>query len=117
METKLTVNELIDRLSNLHGKPVEVIGLLSFETENNALWHFPKGERRGVSESDPPVYLSSVWIAFGNGSIQPNEKKLSQWNGKRVSVSGIVYRPRYPGGCGHFGGWACEIEPYSIQRV
>ena len=117
MATELSVNELIDRLAELHGKPVEVIGLLSFGMEDISLRHFPKAERRRESLSGHAVYPSSVWIAFGAGSIQPNPTKLTQWNGKRVHVSGIVYGPRGPCGCGHLGGWECEIEPYSIQRI
>jgi hypothetical protein len=47
--TRLSVNELMDRLPEFDGKPVEVIGVLSFELEENALWHFPKAQRRGTS--------------------------------------------------------------------
>ena len=61
---ELTVNELVDRRSELHGTPVEVIGQLSFEFEDQALWHFPKAERRPAPESDPAFYSSSVWIAL-----------------------------------------------------
>lgn len=113
----ISVNDLVDRLDELQGKPIEVVGILTWETENCALWHFPKAERRGVSESDPPVERSSVWLSFGTGSLQPNERALKRWHGKRVSATGVVYGPRGPGGCGHFGGWGCEIEPYSIQRI
>jgi len=62
------------------------------------------------------VYSSSVWIAFGMGSIQPNKTALTRWNGKRVYVSGIVYGASDRFGCGHMGGWPCEIVPYSIER-
>jgi hypothetical protein len=118
MQNILTVNGLIDRVAELHGNPVEVVGLLTFEFEHMALWHFPKAERREITESvDPPFYQSSVWLAFGSGSVQPNRAVLSRWNGKRVVVSGILYGPRGSCGCGHFGGWGCEIEPYSVQRT
>lgn len=114
----LTVNELIDRIDEFNGKPVEVMGLLTFEFEDTSLNHFPKSERRDVTEEvDLPFYQSSVWLAFGTGSIRPNERQLTQWDGKRVRVTGIAYGPRGPGGCGHFGGWGCEIEPYSIERA
>jgi len=116
--TSLNVNRVVDRIHDLHGKPVEVIGLLTFEFENTSIDHFPKTERRDITEEvDPPLYQSSVWLAFGTGSMRPNEQVLSRWNGKRVRITGIAYGPRGPGGCGHFGGWACEIEPYSIERV
>lgn len=114
----LTVNEVIDRFPELDGQPVEVTGLLTFEFENASIGHFPKAERREITEEiEPPYYQSSVWLAFGSGSIQPNENVLSKWAGKRVLVTGVLRGPSGPGGCGHFGGWGWEIEPYSIERV
>lgn len=114
----LSVNEVIDRLPELDGQPVEVTGLLTFEFENTSLGHFPKAERRDITEEvDPPYYRSSVWLAFGSGSIQPNKNVLSRWTGKRVLVTGVLRGPSGPFGCGHFSGWGCEIEPYSIERV
>lgn len=114
----LSVNELIDRTSELDGKPVEVAGLLVFEFENTSLEHFPKAERREITDDiEAPHYQSSVWLAFGSGSIQPNERVISRWVGKRVRVSGVVRGPNGLGGCGHFGGWGCEIEPYTIERM
>jgi hypothetical protein len=74
MSTVLSVNEVIDRAGELDGTPVEIVGLLTFEFENHSLNHFPKAERREITEAvDPPHYQSSVWIAFGTGSIQPNQ--------------------------------------------
>lgn len=117
-EASLSVNELVDRIQNLHGQPVEVVGLLTFEFEHTSIDHFPRAERREITDDiDAPLYQSSAWLAFGSGSMRANERVLSRWNGKRVRVTGIAYGPRGPGGCGHFGGWACEIEPYSIERV
>lgn len=114
----LTVNEVIDRFPELDGQPVDVTGLLTFEFENTSLGHFPKAERREITEEiEPPYYQSSVWLAFGSGGIQPTENVLSKWAGKRVLVTGVLRGPRGPGGCGHFGGWGWEIEPYSIERV
>jgi hypothetical protein len=114
----LSVNEVIDRLPELDGQPVEVTGLLTFEFENTSLGHFPKAERREITEEvEPPYYQSSVWLSFGSGSVQPNETVLSRCAGKRVLVIGVLRGPSGPFGCGHFSGWGCEIEPYSIERV
>lgn len=114
----LSVNELIDRLPELDGQPVEVTGLLTFEFENTSIGHFPKAQRREITEEiEPPYYQSSVWLTFGSGSIQPNDNVLSRWTGKRVLVTGVLRGPSGPCGCGHFGGWGCEIEAYSIERV
>ena len=114
----LSVNEVIDRLPELDGRSIEVTGLLTFEFENTSIGHFPKAERRDITEEvEPSYYQSSLWLAFGSGSVQPNEKVLSSWAGKRVLVTGILRGPSGPFGCGHFSGWGCEIEPYSIERV
>ena len=118
MSTLLSVNEVIDRADELDGKPVEVMGLLTFEFEDHSLDHFPKAERREITEAvDPPYYQSSIWVAFSTGSIQPNEEVLTRWTGKRVRISGVIRTPKGPGGFGHFGGWGCEIEAYTIERL
>ena len=114
----LAVNELVDRIADLHGKPVAVVGLLTFEFENISVDHYPKAERRNDTyDVGSPCNPSSIWLAFGAGSMRPSERVLSSWNGKRVRVTGIAYGSRGAMGCGHLGGWACEIEPYSIERV
>jgi hypothetical protein len=113
----LSINSAIDRLDELRGKPVEVEGLLRFEFEDVSLWHWPKAEQRDVGENQFFTTNSSLWLAFGSGSLQPNEKVLASWSGKRVRVSGILRGPTPQSGCGHVGGWPGEIEPYSIERV
>jgi len=61
MSTVSSVNEVIDRADELDGKPVETIGLLSFEFENHSLNHYLKAERREITEAvDPPYYQSSI---------------------------------------------------------
>ena len=118
MSNVLSVNEVIDRADELDGKPVEIVGLLTFEFENHSLGHYPKAERREITEAaDPPYYQSSVWITFGAGSIQPNQEMLMRWQGKRVRISGVVRTPQGPFGCGHFSGWGCEVEAYTIERL
>jgi hypothetical protein len=118
MSSALSVNELVDRARELDGQPVEVVGLLTFEFEDRSLGHFPKAERREITEAvDPPYYQSSVWLAFGTGSIRPNHDVLARWTGKRVRVVGVVRTPAGPGGCGHFGGWGCEVEVYTVERI
>jgi hypothetical protein len=118
MSNVLTVNALINRAHELDGQPVDVVGLLTFEFENCSLNHFPTAARREITDADDAFYeRSSVWIAFGTGSIQPNQDVLTRWTGKRVRVVGIVRTPKGPCGCGHFGGWACEIEAFSIERI
>lgn len=112
------VNEVIDRLDEFDGKPVELFGILNCEFENTSLEHYPAAERRDASD-DPaqPHYRSSIWLAFGTGSIQPNMKALARWNRKRVRVTGIMAGREAPFGCGHFSAWGCEIMPYSIEPI
>jgi len=118
MSNLLSVNDVIDRAVELDGKPVEIVGLLSFEFENHSLNHFPKAERREITEAtDPPYYQSSLWITFGTGSVEPDQKVLTRCTGKRVRISGVVRTPRGAFGCGHFGGWACEVEAYTIEHL
>jgi hypothetical protein len=115
---KLSVNELIDRRDELDGKPVEVCGLLTFEFENTSIQHFPKAEQRQPdADTALPCCPSSVWLAFGSGSIRPNDDVLSRWNGKRVRITGVVRNAREPIGCGHFSAWNCEIQPFTIERM
>ena len=118
MSNFLSVNDAIDRAGELNGKPVEIVSLLTFEFENQSLGHFPKAGRREITEAtDLPYYQSSVWITFGSGSIQPNQEVLTRWVGKRVRISGILHTSHGPCGCGHFGGWGCEVEAYRIERL
>ncbi|HEX8613669.1 MAG TPA: hypothetical protein VF800_20520 [Telluria sp.] len=114
----LTINEVIDRLDEFNGKQVEIGGILNFEFENASLEHYPKAEHRDASDDRAqPYYPSSIWLAFGSGSIQPNMKALMRWNGKRVRVTGIMAAAEAPFGCGHFSAWGCEIMPYTIERI
>lgn len=85
MSTFLSVNEVIDRADELDGEPIEIAGLLTFKFECQSLGHFPKAERREITEAvDPPYYQSSIWVAFGTGSVHPNQDVLTHWAGKRV---------------------------------
>jgi len=118
MSNALSVETLIARVSELDGQLVEVVGLLTFEFEDCSLNHFPRTERHEITEAiDAPYCQSSIWIRFGTGSIQPNRQVLAKWSGKRIRVTGIAQTAKGPDGCGHLGGWACEIEAYSIELV
>lgn len=117
-ENVLSVNDVIDRVHELDGMRLKIVGLLTFEFENHFLGHFPKAERREITEAvDPPFYQSIIWIEFGTGSIQPNYGVLTRWIGKRVRIAGVVRTPKGPCGCGHFGGWGCEVEADTIERL
>ena len=116
MADSLSVNEALDQLSNLSGQPVAIHGILHFEFEHIAIWHYPKAERRDI---DPFGFASStIWLSSGSGIIRFNERGLEKLRGHRVSVLGTLYAPdpRF-GGCGHLSGSPAEILVSSIDRL
>ena len=121
-----SVNQLLDDTPSSDGRPVQVEGVLGAQPEGYELLHYPKAERRANDEVDGPIYRSSVWLSFGNGSIQPNVTALSRWLGKRVRVHGVLMTTANPspsrefhhhGGFGPYGFWLAALEVYSIQRL
>lgn len=46
MAKSLSVNEALDQLGKLNGEPICVHGILRFEFEHLAIWHYPKAGRR-----------------------------------------------------------------------
>lgn len=116
-----SVNQLLDELPSTQGNPIEVEGILNIQPEGYELLHYPKSERRANDEVSGPIYRSSVWLAFGNGSIQPNHSALAHWFGKRVRVHGIVQTTSNPsperefhhhGGFGPYGFWLAQLEVF-----
>jgi hypothetical protein len=116
MTNTLSVNEALDQLQRLNGAPVAVYGILHFEFEHIALWHYPKAQRRDV---EPFGWASSsIWLSTGSGSVQLDERGLKQLHGHRVSVLGILHAPDpHFGGCGHLSASPAEIVVSSIERV
>ena len=116
MRNTLSVNEALDQLDHLNGEPVCVYGILHFEFEHIALWHYPKAERRNAEPFGWTT--SSIWLSTGSGSVQLNERGLKQLHGHRVSVLGTLHAPDpHFGGCGHLSASPAEILVSSIDRV
>ncbi|MGY3265540.1 hypothetical protein [Lysobacter sp. HA35] len=116
MADSLSVNEVLDQLGGLDGSPVCVRGILRFEFEHVALWHYPASEHR---DADPfGQASSSIWLSAGFGSVKLNERGLGRLNGHPVMVLGTIHAPdpRF-GGCGHLSGSPAEILVASIDRV
>lgn len=119
------VNEVLDQLVTLDGKPTRLEGILEVHDEGYELKHYPKLGRRPEFTEDSYSYRSGIWVEFGNGSIRPNKAVLACWQGKRVRVTGVVYGLASlssfgavgKGGFGPWGFWPAAIEAYSIQRV
>jgi hypothetical protein len=114
MADSLSVNEALDQLECINGKPVCVHGILRFEFEHIAIWHYPKAERRDL---DPfGQASSSIWLSVGSGSVRFNERGLEKLDGHRVAVLGTIHAPDpHFGGCGHLSGSPAEILVSSID--
>ncbi|PPU49914.1 hypothetical protein XdyCFBP7245_22250 [Xanthomonas dyei] len=116
MQDSLSVNEALDKLGHLDGKAVTIHGILHFEFEHVAIWHYPKVERRDIEPFGQAS--SSIWLSTGAGSLQLNERGLERLRGHRVAVLGTLHapEPRF-GGCGHLSGTPAEILVSSIDRL
>ena len=109
MADSLSVHEALDQLPQLSGQGVAVHGILHFEFEHLALWHYPKAERR---------HASFIWLSTGTGAVQFNDRALEKMNGRRVSVLGTLYAPDPEfGGCGHMSCAPAEIQVSAIDRL
>ena len=121
MTHPLAINHALDKLAELDGMPVELEGILAVEPEGYRLLHYPKAERRPDYTDGHRSYPPAVVLAFGHGSLQPNQNALTRWLGKRVRVHGVLRStllPRSYEGVDVFGMvMPASIEPYSIQRL
>ncbi len=125
MTNPLAINLALERHAELDGMPVELEGILVSHTEGYELVHYPASERTTQFVAGETDYRPCVWLAFGNGSLQPNHAALTRWCGKRVRVHGIfrsvvdlLFDERLgTGGFGPWGFWPVEIEPFVLQRV
>lgn len=125
MSQHISVNDTLDRISELAGSPVEVEGVLDSSFDGclgrSEYWllHYPKAERRTAATTPQSVQPSRLWLAFGDGSLRPNPVALTRWNGKRVRVQGIAW-PARTASEDLFAGnsvYYAHLEVYSIQRL
>lgn len=112
----LSVNQALECARHNDGACLTVEGILSFEFENVALYHWPKAERR-------EGYASSIWIE-GDGSVFGlNDEVLRRWNGKRVVILGTVDFANgtdvdgWDSGFGHFCLWPAQVHPRRIDLL
>jgi hypothetical protein len=125
MTAHRSVNDVLAQLATLNDQPVQVEGILRLQSEGFELLHYPKAERQFGPVEGEHQYQPSIWLGFGNGSLQPNTEALERWVGKRVRIYGVInsYLALPPfgslgrGGFGPWGFWPAQIEPYSVQRV
>jgi hypothetical protein len=105
MNITLSVNEAIKQLAMVRETQISIQGLLEFEFEATALWHFPKAERVNG-------YGSSIWLR----TDKFNHETWFRLHGKRVLITGVLHEPDATGGCGHMSLWPAELEAFSIER-
>lgn len=112
MSDSLSVNEAIEQLVRLDGAAVSVHGILRYEFEHVAIWHYPKAEQHDDGHG------SHIWLSTGSGSVQLNHPGLEELNGHRVSIMGTLHAPdvRF-GGRGHLSIAPAEIMVSSIDRL
>lgn len=110
----LSVNYAIDRAHALNGACIVIEGILSFETEDVSINHWPNAERR-------EGYASSIWIDPDGVAFDLDEVTLNNWGGKRVVVLGVVEASGesqvdgWENGFGHFGLWPVRIRARRID--
>lgn len=78
MSSYRSVNEVLERLVEFEGQLMQLEGVLEIHEEGYALKHYPSAERRSEHVEEGYSYQSSIWVEFGNGSIQPNDAVLKR---------------------------------------
>lgn len=67
MRDSLSINEALDQLDRLDWEPMALHGILHFEFEHVAIWHYPNSERRNAELFGKAS--SSTWLSTGWGSV------------------------------------------------
>lgn len=126
MTSPLTINQAFERLAELDGRPLELEGILvAHDYGGYELLHYPSSEWLTCYVVGKAEYPPAIWLAFGNGSLKPNQEAFTRWSGKRVRVHGVlrsVHALREiaglgKGGFGPSGFWPAVFETYILQRL
>jgi hypothetical protein len=114
MINPLSVNDTIDRLTELAGQEVSLFGSLALDFEGTCINHIPKSECR---DNGIGTYQSSIWVNFDLAAINQREQWLGQFDGRHVRLTGTLVAPLdgYDG-CGHFSMWPAELNVKSIEK-
>ncbi|WP_197993026.1 hypothetical protein [Gimesia aquarii] len=114
MLNPISVNDAIDRLAELAGQDVSLVGVLSLDFEGTSINHIPKSECRSNVVG---TYQSSIWVNFDFVAINQCEQWLDQFDGRHVQVDGILAAPEKSfNGCGHFSLWPAELTVTAIAK-
>ena len=101
-----SVNEIIEKLDELHGRTLTIACMLQIEFEGDSIWHIPKSERK-------PGYESSLWANFDYKSLGIAEPQFQKFNGRHVIVSANVNAKMQ----GHFSLWPAEVTIRVIRKL
>lgn len=110
----LSVNAVIERINELDGQVVCVVGSLSLDFEGQCINHIPKSE---VASGEQGKYPSSIWATFDLEAIGCDYKSLQQFDKRHVHLIGIIKAPNPKlGGCGHLSLWPAELIVKAIEK-
>lgn len=103
-----SVHAVVERLDELHGRSVRVIGGLQLGFEGDALWHLPTADRvHGFP------YRSSLWVNLDDACQRLGAEVLHRFNGRHVVVTGVIDAFD----SGHMGGWPAAILVSAIAKA
>lgn len=112
MLNPISVNAALDRLIELNGQMVNLVGELSLDYEGTCITHIPKSECHSEKVG---TYQSGIWVNFDLAAMKQNEQWLQQYDGRHVRVEGRLSVPEKGfDGCGHFSLWPAEITVTKI---
>ncbi|MEQ9022195.1 MAG: hypothetical protein RLN82_05485, partial [Pseudomonadales bacterium] len=112
MLNPISVNAALDRLIELNGQMVNLVGALSLDFEGTCIYHIPKSE---CHSDEVGTYQSSIWVNFDLAAMKQNEQWLQQYDDRHVRVEGRLAAPEKGfDGCGHFSLWPAKITVTKI---
>ena len=106
-----SVNEALNAKGALHGQCVYIERVLTFETENISLLHWPKPERRP----------KSIWLEESSGPLRFNSAGMEKLVAKKVIALGefqsqlLTGHEKFYHGFGYFGMWLAQLVVTEIQ--
>jgi len=110
----VSVSEALDRLSELNGQIVILVGALVMGFENQCIRDIEKPDG---CQSNTRRGSSSIWVDIDSSRIDRHDGFPYQFARRDVQLTGRLFAPSSPnGGCGHFGLWPARIVVTSIEE-
>ena len=112
-QCRVSVREALEKLDELDGKLVELVGTLNVDHEDYCINEFSPPE--AVDLESRWARNSSIWTSYGRRFSNVELQKLHQ---KEAVLVGYIRKPQHGyDGCGHFSGWPAEIEVVKAQAL